>query len=150
MIINKKLKRFLIFFAYSIFVIFIVIQVGNYGLVLRRGASATFKMFPVIIYYAITPIFYGLLLAIPYFIHETRKKGKLKFDWIKFLAIGIPSLYLVFFHLIYFFIPSLAQYIYPHRFVLLDSNIIIAFGGIVFGYLILTSLYKEVSEDLEK
>ena len=136
-----KLKRFVLFFMYSILIIFIITQMESYGLVLRHRASAELNMIPLLIYNAIAPIFVGLLIAIPSFIHEARKKGKWKFDWIKFIAIGIPSLYLALYLPLVYSIPV----IYPVRFSVMNFNMLIAMGGIVFGYLTLTSLFKEIT-----
>ncbi len=144
---NYKLKRFLLFFIYSIFIIYVIIQVENYGLVLRQRGMAELNMIPLSVYNAIAPIFIGLLIAIPYFVHEVRKKGKWKFDWIKFTAIGIPSLYLALFLPLVYSIPSLSQYIYPHRFTFINFNMLMTLGGIVFGYIALTSLYKDYKGD---
>jgi len=103
-------------------------------------------MIPVSIYNAIAPIFIGLLIAIPLFVHETRKKGKWKFDWIKFISIGIPALYLAVFHLVYYTNPTLSQF-YPRILAFTNPNMLMILGGIVFGYLVLTSLYKEITRE---
>ncbi|EEG77100.1 hypothetical protein [Dethiobacter alkaliphilus] len=143
----NKSKRFFALLAYTIFIIFIFIQGESYGSALRQRAIAEFNMLPVMVYISLFPIFMGLLIAVPYFIHEMRKKGKWKFDWIKFIAIGIPSLYLTLFYPFYYVVPF-SHYIYPIRFGLLNSQILFSLGGLVFGYLVLTSFYrvKEISD----
>lgn len=86
----------------------------------------------------IYPILIGCLIALPQIIRNISKTGFWHFDWVKFLIMGIPSLYIAFTHIIYFsgfggFLP------------VLHSEHLYIIGGIIFGTVLLTSFYKQSS-----
>ena len=107
----------------------------------------TFKPWPLYIFMIVFPVVIGLLLAVPHLLHESRKKGRWRYDWVKFLAVAIPALYILLslpLRVIPFFNP-LAQFLYPLNsyFVNIMQPTSLNFVGIAVGYFALSVLYKE-------
>jgi len=106
------------------------------------------------IFSTLFPIAMGLLIAFPKFITECRKKGSWKLDWIKFIAIGIPILYIAIFPLVFLLsilggdsnLPLLNGLYRPPLIMYLPNEL----SGVVLGFLLLTVPYKEVSNITEK
>jgi len=91
------------------------------------------EMNPMIfIFVMILPILIGLLLALPKFVSVILKPGVWTFDLVKFIAVGLPSFLAAGAMSIFWVIlPSLFK-----------SSILATTGGIVFGYVMLTSFAK--------
>ena len=150
---NDKLKRFIILLSYTLFVIYIYIWGEGYQLYLRNLASQTFNRDRYIVFsYVIFPIVIGLVISLPKFIIEMRKRGKWQIDWIKFIAIGIPVLYLTIFPLVLVFSSQtqgsglpLLNALYPAP---LSFHMPIKLSGVVFGYILLSVPYKVNLEEI--
>ena len=132
------MKRFLFIF-FSTVVIGIIFYLGmNYQVKLREKSAIVFDLKPYIIFSSIFPIFIGMLLRLPKLIIEIKNKQKWSFDWIKFITIGIPSLYIA-------LIPPLAfSYgtilLFSKAFMLLGASTFTSIAGVIFGYVLLDSL----------
>lgn len=82
---------------------------------------------------------------------ELRKKGKWQIDWIKFIAVGIPMLYLAIYPLVHVFsyhtqggeLPLLNTLYRPPLHWYLPNKL----SGVVLGYLLLTLPYKQTSSE---
>ena len=84
----------------------------------------------------------GILLAILNLYRNFKKQGVWRLDWIKFIAIGIPTFYLAVFP---------ATYFYPIRKYIPDTigNIMLthsmfpqSLSGVIFGYLLIIVIAK--------
>ena len=83
----------------------------------------------------------GVIIGLENFFNEHRKIGKWKADKLRLVFLGMPSAYLTFYSFIYFFIKTL----------LLPTNLSLKImyngfnlmAGVVFGYFLITSFYKE-------
>ena len=143
---SDKLKQFFILFLYTVFVFYIYLWGEGYQRYLRRLLSLTFNInYFSIAFYTVFPIVIGLLISLPSFVMEVRKKGKWQINWIKFIAVGIPVLYVTIFPLVGFTLGgsflSNALYPLPLRMALglyMPSKL----SGVVFGYILLNVFYR--------
>ena len=112
----------------------------DYKVRLREESATTFNLMPYLIFITIFPVFIGFFLRFPKLIIEIKEKKQWSFDWIKVVAIGIPSLYIA-------MIPILSIYfglnlLFAKEFLLLGDTTFTSTAGIVFGYVLLDSLKK--------
>lgn len=155
---KRKRKSFLTYFIYSIFIVIIILFIAKGRQILGKWVSRHYKSLPLRIYDIIFPGFISFLIALPHLKTEKVRKGQWKFDWLKFLSIGIPSLYLGGFTLgfllgplsLTFSLPDFSEYVYRlwkyiYPFKLMSNGIgyFMSLSGIfVFVYIFLISLYK--------
>jgi hypothetical protein len=78
---------------------------------------------------------------VPHIVAEVHKKGKWNYDIIKFIAVGIPLLYVLLYLLTVHFSPVLLH-IYPIALSAVYSYNITTVCGVAFGYFALSSLNK--------
>ncbi|OEF97591.1 hypothetical protein [Desulfuribacillus alkaliarsenatis] len=146
---KDNMKRFSIFFLYTIFMI-VLYYIGQ-RIILNSNFhfQSTFEFKPVMIARTIVPIVLGLFLALPKFICEWRRVGKWKYDWVKLLAIGIPTLYIA---LMPVFTFTSVKYFYPVIPILGSVSVALqtmpySVAGYAFGYILIASLYKTSDEN---
>ncbi len=143
------MNKFVRFISISLYVIFIAYAVSwgeQYLSFLRAKTAADFNYYPTIFFAILYPIVIGILIRFPKLLVEFRNEGHWKWDWAKFLAVGIPTfLFGIYPHLLYLpilmkrapvFIPVIVS----------RSEILITFSGIAFGYFMISSLYKTVKD----
>lgn len=135
------MKRFSFYFVSTIVIGFILYLLMGYQERLREEVAETFNYMTFITPVTIFPIFIGLLLRLPKFILEIKEKRQWSFDWIKFVAIGIPSLYIAMMPMLQVFFGMKLLF---GREILLSGDPIAftTIAGIVFGYVLLGSLKK--------
>ncbi|WP_419959862.1 hypothetical protein [Psychrobacillus sp. BM2] len=137
------MKRFLFLF-FSTVVIGIIFYVGmDYQVSLREKSAINFNLKPFIIFASIFPVFIGMLLRLPKLIIEIKDKKRWSFDWIKIIAVGIPSLYIA-------MIPLLAiaygtNLLFSKAFMLLGDFTFTSIAGVILGYVLLDSLKSHTS-----
>ncbi|MFC2947002.1 hypothetical protein [Virgibacillus sediminis] len=100
-----------------------------------------FELMPVVLFGTLFPIVIGLLLRLPKLIIEMKRNKQWIFDWIKFMAIGIPSLSIIFMS-IFPFTPLSEGFFTIPEIILIGSPTIQIIAGVVFGYTLLDSLKK--------
>lgn len=139
-----ELKRFICFFLYTIFIIIVSFYALKYQYYLRQEGTFKFDASHVFLFMTIYPIVLGLIIALPYIACKVKEEGVWKFDWIKFLAIGTPTLYIALSPITYIIIQwwPYITYIYPYNIKYYPHTL----SGVAFGFLILTSLYKQNEE----
>jgi len=138
----NRLKRSVGIFLYVLFIGLMTGLGENYGMHLRKIGSATFNNYPVFVFLTIFPIIIGILLGLPRFINELKKEGIWKWDWVKFLAAGLPTLYISLFYALAY--SPISRYIYLDMHVFLaSSKIMVYLAGMAFGYLLLSTPYKD-------
>lgn len=132
------MKRFLYYFVWTLtvgFILYIGMQLQD--LVVERS-QMTFNPFPFQAYMALFPVVIGLLIRMPKFLLQIKKRDSLTYDWIKFTAIGLPTLYVV----VMTFLPfsPLGEGWLPiPSFLLFGGATIPTIAGLVFGYIVLAS-----------
>lgn len=140
---KKPIIRFLSYFAYIISIGYIVFKGTEYQKSLEKIKLETYHAYPEMVFLSIFPIFIGILLAIPRFFKVFKKKGVWFFDRIKFIAIGLPTLYLAIFPAI-FFSPIVAYIPQTIGNIMLMYSMFPQFlSGIIFGYLLINVIDKE-------
>ncbi|MDO7788807.1 hypothetical protein [Desulforamulus aquiferis] len=139
---NKSLIRFLGYLTYVILLGYIVFKGTEYQHYLKQQKLMTYHAYPEFLFMSFFPITIGILLASPHLIAVLKKSGLWSFDWIKFTAIGLPTLYLAILPATYF--SNLGQYL-PSAL----GNIMIMYSifpqelsGIIFGYLLISVFDK--------
>lgn len=134
----SKSIRIVIYIIYISVIIFAAIMGERFNEYLFLLYSTCFK--PSYFWFLpVYPILIGCLIALPEFISKALKAGVWRFDWLRFLIVGIPSLYIAFTYVIYFgqrgnFLPFIYLLIYSRQFYIIS--------GIIFGYTLLASFNK--------
>ncbi|WP_338653393.1 hypothetical protein V6B14_17390 [Sporosarcina psychrophila] len=135
------MKKFSFYFVSTIVIGFILYLAIGYQERLREEVAETFNYMTSIAPVTIFPILFGLLLRLPKLILEIKEKKQWSFDWIKFVAIGIPSLYIAMMPMLQVFFGM--KLLFGREILLLGDPIAFTtIAGIVFGYVLLGSLKK--------
>lgn len=135
------MKRFLYYFIWTL-VIGYIVYLGTlwHGQIIETG-RANFDLLRPQLFLALFPVAIGLLLRLPKFLLERSGRMERGFDWFKFLAVGLPSLYVV----VMTFLPFTSLAIPIPAFILSSENTIstmTTIAGVVFGYVLLDSFHK--------
>ena len=137
------MKRFLFIF-FSTAVIGFVFYFGmDYQMRLREKSAIIFDIKPYISFASFFSIFIGMLLRLPKLILEIREKQRWSFDWMKFIVIGIPSLYIAMIPL--FAIVYGMNLWFSNVVMLLGDITFTTIAGVIFGYVLLDSLNSKAS-----
>lgn len=135
------MKRFVYYFAWTLAIVFIVYIGTVIEANIVETARETYELFPRVLFVAIFPVILGFLMRLPRFLLERKEQKFGGFDWFKFLAVGVPSLYFV----VMTFLPytSIGAGIPSFMMTSQTSLTTIAYtAGIVFGYVLLDSFHK--------
>lgn len=135
------MKRFVYYFAWTLAIVFIVYIGTVIEANIVETARETYELFPRVLFVAIFPVILGFLMRLPRFLLERKEQKFGGFDWLKFLAVGVPSLYFV----VMTFLPytSIGAEIPSFMMTSQTSLTTIAYtAGIVFGYVLLDSFHK--------
>ena len=136
------MKRLSYHLGWTIVIGFIIYAGARYQLLLQQKASANFTLMPIILYSFIFSIVIGILLfRLPGLINEIKRNKQWTFDWIKFVAVGLPSLFI---SLLYVFMIYLTEGILsfiPQAVYLMNPTIQLI-SGVVFGFILLDCLKK--------
>jgi len=134
------MKRFSFYFVSTIVIGYILYLTIGYQERLREEVAMTFNYMTFITPVTIFPIFLGLLLRSPKLILEIKEKKQWSFDWIKFVAIGIPSLYIAMVPILQILFRM--NLLFGKELRLFGDPTFTTIAGIVFGYVLLDSLKK--------
>ncbi|RLQ86613.1 hypothetical protein [Planomicrobium sp. Y74] len=135
------MKRFLYYFVWTAAIGFIVYIGTVIEANIAETAQETYDMFPRLLFISIFPVILGFLMRLPKFLLERREPRAAGFDWFKFLAVGVPSLYFV----LMTFLPYTSLGVQIPSFMLTSQTslaTIATTAGIVFGYVLLDSFHK--------
>ncbi|MFD2130302.1 hypothetical protein ACFSKI_03465 [Pseudogracilibacillus auburnensis] len=135
------MKRFLYYFGWTIVIGIIIYFRAKYQLRLQQEASVTFEIVPVVLLSTIFPFAIGMLLRLPKLLNEIKQNKQWTFDWIKFIAIGLPSLCILLIYVSLFYLPESILLLMPQA-IFLGNPTIHTIAGVVFGYTLLDSLKK--------
>lgn len=134
------IRRMIGYFIYTLVLIYLLIKGSLFLqhlqiLTVRSGispfANLTFMVF--------LPVLVGVLLAMPQFIYQIKKDGIWRYDWVKFISIGLPMFYVTIMPLIHF--TPVGRFL-PFSNLLLVYPLIHHVCGVVFGFLILKASSK--------
>lgn len=132
------MKRFFYYFGWTAGIGVIIFLGTAFQIRLEEEASRSFNLLPVLLFSALFPVFIGGLLRLPRLVMDIRENKPWTFDWVKFIAVGLPALYI------------LILSIFPHviltdviaRIIMLGNPLIQNVAGIVLGYVLLDCLKK--------
>lgn len=90
----------------------------------------------------------GFLIGLEYFFKEKRKKGRWKINLPRLVLMGLPSLYFSLYACIFYFpVPFIRNILsQPIGFFISNNMTFIVIFQLIFGYIVITSLYKELEE----
>lgn len=144
---NDTIKRLIGNFLYIIFIMYFLVKGMEWERDLKLLAGTTYNPYPHLVFLSIFPIIIGTFLAIPDFINKTKNQGNWYFDWVKLIAIGIPTLYVAISPALYFspigkYLPKIGSVM------LFYSSTPLIVCGIIFGYILLSSFNKQNRNDM--
>lgn len=129
------MKRFLIYFIFSITMIFVLTAGFEYQEHVKELSQNNFDYMPSVIYSFLFPIVIGVLFGIPILVKRIRSAGVGGYDWAKFVAVCLPALYIAILPLLYvngITLPYIQTLISaPSLFTLLPSISEIVFGFVL-------------------
>lgn len=134
-------NRFVAHFLHMVLAIYILILGVYWDTQLQMLVGQTYYPYPYIFYIVCFPFLLGVVLAMPKFIILLKSRGNWRFDWIKFTAMGIPTLFVAISPILYF--SPIGEYIPQIRLVITRSLIPQIVCAIIFSYQLLSSLYKQ-------
>jgi hypothetical protein len=133
------MKKFSVYFFSTLALIACLIILAIISNYLREYIGKTFNTTPYAIYMFFSPIFVGFLFAMPRLVYLRKQPGKLSFDWVRALAIGIPTLFIGVGLILFFFSPL--EGLVPNLLIIKNMEVRL-FGSMLFGYGLLTSIKK--------
>lgn len=108
---------------------------------MEEEASKNYDLMPVVLYILIFPFIIGLLLRLPKLLIEMKQHKQWKFDWVKFIAISLPTFYIMLISNLVFS-PFGTDFIKIPEIIMIESPTIQITTGIVLGYTLMDSLKK--------
>ncbi|WP_088041921.1 hypothetical protein [Bacillus sp. EAC] len=144
---EDKIKSIVAYLLYLI-ILGVVISVGlKHQSNLYKQSSITYDLFDYYKFQTLFPLIIGAILSIPYNIKNLLKQGLWKFNWVRFIVLGIPALYFVITPFLYL------KQIISMKFPLIkyimggyfgnSTSTLIAIIGIAAGYFVLTCFEKQ-------
>ena len=88
------MKRFTVYFLSTSAFLTCLIVLAKIHIFLKENMLRTFEPMLYGIYMFVYPIIIGFIFALPYLINVWKERGKLKYDWVRALAMGIPTLFI--------------------------------------------------------
>jgi hypothetical protein len=146
---GSKWRRFVSYLAYSIFCGILILQMLRVQVLLQEQVRVTFKSMPLLVYSAFFPVIIGILLGIPGFVRTCRQPAAWSFDWVKFIAVGVPSLYGSLFIWLYFS-PVGSNLPFASTVLGFGGSTFPAICGIVFGYILIGCFRKAERKDAKQ
>ncbi len=142
---NCKVKRFVGYLIYVITVGYIIVKADDYHLYLQHKYSKTFDTTYLWLFTSLFPILVGLLLVLPHLVSITRKQGSLNFNWIMFLAVGLPTLFIAITPIVLATgLEQLTNIWLFSSIIVLHKNLV-TISGVVFGFVLITAFDNQDS-----
>ena len=139
------MKRFMYYFVWVLFIGFICYLGSQYHVSLKSISQETFdnKFF---IYSLVFPVIIGMLLKLPVLVKDIQQQKKWIIDWVKLLAIGAPTFFIVtspvWIYLIWTYTSLGEHSIFTDFLRITISTPFTTAAGIVLGYCLLDILKK--------
>jgi hypothetical protein len=142
---GDSVRRFLLYLAYTIFFILLLKYGCEYGYYRLQYPGSKYLdyyllgkpivFFGILLYH----LSIGLMLAFPRFISNLRKTGTWKFDWVVFLAVCIPTLYV----LVTPWIPVTLWPFWPlFNYICSAGTLVHSLATIIFAFFLISSFRK--------
>ena len=131
--------KFLSYLFWTVFIGLIYYVGSRYELHLIEQGQMNYNFWPTVIFAALFPILIGILLRLPKLIKEIKQEKAWSINWMKLLAVGLPTLYVSLVPLLS--LTSLFKYL-PFAMDLIHLNLSTV-AGLVLGYVLLDSLKEE-------
>ena len=141
-------KRFWAYIFYLVLFLGVIFLGLRYQAKLRENEGLAYHHLEALS--SFFPLIIGMLLAAPHIFRMLMKKGCWKIDWIKLIVIGLPFLYITIVPIMYMIgilkvdLPF-ASYAMGGYFGARLVMTFITINGIVAGYMVCTSFYKQKS-----
>ncbi|NLP52564.1 hypothetical protein HC179_17860 [Bacillus sp. RO1] len=133
------MRKFLWYFVWTVVIGFIYYAGSRYELYLLNKAQMNYNFWPQVIFATLFPILIGILLRLPKLLKEIKQEKTWSVNWMKLLAVGIPTLYVSFIPVL--LLSNLIMYIpFVMDIIHLDLSTL---AGLVFGYVLLDSLKED-------
>lgn len=133
------MRKFLKYFFWTMVIGFIYYGGSRYELHLIEHGQMNYNIWPAVIFATIFPVLIGILLRLPTLIKEIKQDKAWAVNWIKLLAVGLPTLYVALVPLLSLTI--LGKYlIFAMDIIHLDLSTL---AGVIFGYVLLDSLKED-------
>ncbi|MCM3745187.1 hypothetical protein M3193_13690 [Sporosarcina luteola] len=140
------MKRFMYYFVWVLFIGFICYLGSQYYMSLKFIAQETFDNKLFFMYSLVFPVIIGMLLKLPVLVKDIKQQKKWTFDWVKLLAIGAPTFFIVTSPVLIYLIwtyTSIGQHsIFQDYLIITISTPFTTAAGIVLGYCLLDILKK--------
>ena len=135
---DSNIKRFLAYFLYVLLLAYLLIRADDYfnHLPMSSSTSAPIHLWPALLF----PVAVGLLLALPRLITTISQSGSWTYDWVLFLAVGLPALVV---QLLACF--SLLPLLNPTGNITFYHGNLVSISGLVLGYILLAAFKKAYS-----
>lgn len=134
------MKRFLSYLIWTLAIGFVL----YYGMQLQEQivehSKMTFNPLPRQAYIALFPVVIGLLINLPNFVRHLKNKTSWTYDWVKFTAIGLPTLYIVVMTFLPFSPLGAGRVTVPSH-LFFSETTFTTVAGLVFGYIVLASFH---------
>lgn len=141
------MKKYLRAIILSIFLFIVFCVIGFFVNFLHLLSNATGHAYSLILY-PVLLFSFGMLLGFQKFRTNMKYDGSWKIDWTRLISIGLPSLLVgLFLFLYYSNIPILADITYIFQ-PFLSNSFIQMLGQISFGYVLITSVYKNADNEI--
>ncbi|MCL6610963.1 MAG: hypothetical protein K6T66_05415 [Peptococcaceae bacterium] len=88
---NQNIKRLVWYFVYMVLIIFILVKSTDLESQFKTFVARTYSYYPFLFFQQYFCFAVGVLLAVPKFIITLMKNGSWYFDWVKFIAVGVPT-----------------------------------------------------------
>jgi hypothetical protein len=136
-----------IYLGYLVVMILVFIFGLKYQQYLQIEARTSYQPKPSLVFSVLFPIFFGLLLGLLRFFELLRKTGEWKINWIKLCVLGLPSLYVSLFPLLFWSGLSISYNALPFGYLLFTSGTTAhTISGLILGFLLLYVLERKIKE----
>jgi hypothetical protein len=139
---GSVMNRIIKYILYTAFVVTILYFGAIYQLQLIEYQKMYYKVKPLLIFSGVFPIFIGVVLRLPQLLSDIKQNKQWKIDWIKVFVVGLPSLYVSLYPLLFSFgIPLINSYL--TEIIFSTHFMLITIAGVIFGYVLFDSLIKK-------
>lgn len=137
---NRNTKRLVWYFLYMVFIIFILVKSTDLERQFKVFVNQTSSYYPFLVFQQYFCFAVGVLLAMPKFIMTLVKNGSWYFDWVKFIAVGVPAFIVSIFPILLY--SPVGKYLPQAGLIIGYSAYPQIICAVILGYLLLSSFNK--------
>lgn len=144
MVNSNNVKKFLGYLLYTVLIGLVLLKCSQYEQQLKHLVARTYRPLPYFAYISLSPVAIGFLMGLPKLAGNFFKEGTWRFDLIKFVAVGIPALFITTMPFVVFS-GLINHQAFLKFYSILHQSFSIAtqtVAGIAFGYLLCSVMYK--------